>query len=170
MSVLGQLRRNFHYRDRHIFLKLYKQYVRPHLEFSSPAWSPWLQVDKDALEKVQEKAIKMVTGLKGSTYEEKCEELGLKTLEERRGGQDMALVHKFLTEQTGTELFRLTAAQDRARTRQAAGEHGLSVQFARTDSRKYSFDVQTVKNWNKLPEDVKTSRNGEEFKNKLKKL
>jgi hypothetical protein len=87
------------------------------------------------------------------------------TLEERRGGQDMALVDKFLR-----ELFRLTAAQDRARTRQAAGEHGLSVQYARTDPRKYSFAVRTVENWNKLPEDVKTSRNGEEFKNKLKKL
>jgi hypothetical protein len=57
-----------------------------------------------------------------------------------------------------------------SRTRQVAGEHGLSVQFARTDPRKYSFAVRTVENWNKLPEDVKTSRNGEEFKNKLKKL
>jgi hypothetical protein len=37
----------------------------------------------DTLEKVQEKAIKMVTGLKGSTYEEKCEELGLETLDEK---------------------------------------------------------------------------------------
>jgi hypothetical protein len=170
MSVLGQLRRNFHYRDRHIFLKLYKQYVRPHLEFSSPAWSPWLQGDKDVLEKVQEKALKMISGLKGATYEEKCAELGLKTLEERRGGQDMALVHKFLTEQTGTDLFRLTAAQNRARTRQAAGEHGLSVQYARTDPRKYSFAVRTVEDWNRLPEEVKSSRNGEEFRNKLKKL
>jgi len=35
---------------------------------------------------------------------------------------------------------------------------------------RYSFAVRTVENWNKLPEDVKTSRNGEEFKNKLKKL
>jgi hypothetical protein len=89
---------------------------------------------------------------------------------ERRGGQDMALVHKFLTEQTGTDLFRLTAAQNRARTRQAAGEHGLSVQFARTDPRKYSFAVRTVEDWNRLPEEVKTSRNGEEFKKKMKKL
>jgi hypothetical protein len=48
----------------------------------------------------------MISGLKGSTYEEKCEELGLKILEERRGGQDMALVHKFLTKQTGTDLFK----------------------------------------------------------------
>ncbi len=80
------------------------------------------------LEKVQEKAIKMISGLKGSTYEEKCEELGLETLEERRGGQDMALVHKFLTEQTGTELFRLTAAQNRARTRQAGRKTGTNCQ------------------------------------------
>ncbi len=29
--------------------------------------------------------------------------------------------------------------QGRARRRQAAGEHGLSVQFSRTDPRKYSF-------------------------------
>jgi hypothetical protein len=58
----------------------------------------------------------------------------------------MALVHKFLTEQTGTDLFRLTAAQDRARTRQATGEHGLSVKFSRTDPRKYLFAIRTVDN------------------------
>ncbi len=34
-SVLGQLTRAFHYRDRHVFMRLYKQYVRPHLEFST---------------------------------------------------------------------------------------------------------------------------------------
>ncbi len=45
-------------------LKLYKQYVRPHLECSSPAWSPWLAGDKEVLEKVQEKPVKMLTGLK----------------------------------------------------------------------------------------------------------
>jgi ribonuclease P/MRP protein subunit RPP40 len=63
-SVLKQLQRNFHYRDRITFLKLYKQYVQPHLEFSVPAWSPWLAGDREVLEKVQEKAVKMVTGLK----------------------------------------------------------------------------------------------------------
>jgi ribonucleases P/MRP protein subunit RPP40 len=53
----------------------------PHLEFSSPAWSPWLQWYKNTLEKVQEKAVKMVAGLKGGDYSEKCVELGLETLE-----------------------------------------------------------------------------------------
>jgi hypothetical protein len=32
MAVLSQIKWNFHYRDRHIFVKLYKQYARPHLE------------------------------------------------------------------------------------------------------------------------------------------
>ncbi len=40
-DVLGQLTRAFTYRDRHIFKKLYVQYVRPHTEFSVQAWSPW---------------------------------------------------------------------------------------------------------------------------------
>jgi hypothetical protein len=36
-TVLSQVSRSFHFRDRHIFVKLYVQYVRPHLEFASPA-------------------------------------------------------------------------------------------------------------------------------------
>ncbi len=40
-GVLNQFRKNFHYRDRRTFVKLYVQYVQPHLEFALPAWSPW---------------------------------------------------------------------------------------------------------------------------------
>jgi hypothetical protein len=40
-TVLGQISRLFYYRDRLVFMRLYKQYnVRPHLEFSVQAWSP----------------------------------------------------------------------------------------------------------------------------------
>jgi hypothetical protein len=42
-AVLDQLARAFHYRDRQVFVRLYKQYVRPHLEFSTQAWSPWTE-------------------------------------------------------------------------------------------------------------------------------
>ena len=53
--VLGQLTRAFHYRDRHVFVRLYKQYVRPHLEFCTQAWAPWNEEDKMCLEKVQQR-------------------------------------------------------------------------------------------------------------------
>ncbi len=80
-TVLNQIKRNFHYRDRHTFVKLYKQYVTPHLEYAGPAWAPWLKGDIEVLEKVQEKAVKMVSGLRSKEYADRCAELGLETLE-----------------------------------------------------------------------------------------
>lgn len=75
--VLGQISRTFRYRDRVTFCKLYKQYVRPHLEFASPAWNPWTEADKDCLEKGQKRTVGMLSGPKGTCYEEKMRELGL---------------------------------------------------------------------------------------------
>jgi hypothetical protein len=171
LTVLGQIRRNFHYRDRHIFLRLYKQYVRPHLEFATPSWTPWLAGDKEVLEKVQEKAVKMVAGLRGSDYEERCAELGLETLEERRQSQDMALVHKMMNNGQGARMFEFARNDDNGvRTRRAAATHGLVVQFARTDIRKYSFAVRVVEPWNRLPDTLKKAASKEAFKREWKLL
>ena len=77
-------------------MRLYKQYVRPHLEFSTQAWSPWTEADKSCLEKVQQRAVKQVSGLTATTYEGKLLELDLPTLEERRHQADKCMVHKIL--------------------------------------------------------------------------
>ena len=42
-------------------------YVRLHLEFASPAWSPWLEADKEVLEKAQRREVNMIFGLKAKT-------------------------------------------------------------------------------------------------------
>lgn len=168
-SVLNQFGRLFHYRDRHIFVKLYKQYVLPHLEFSSPAWAPWYVGDKEVLEKVQERAVRMVSGLTGTTYEERCKELGLETLQCRRDRQDMSLVHRYL-ESEDQKLFTLAGGEGRARTRQATGTNSLVGQFARTDIRKNSFAVRAVDGWNRLPELVRQEARQDPFKNQLKKV
>ena len=76
-GVLTQISKAFLYRDRVTFLKLYNQFVRCHLEFSVTAWSPWTVSDKEVLEKVQIKAVNLITGLNGKTYLEKLHELGL---------------------------------------------------------------------------------------------
>jgi hypothetical protein len=65
-TVLSQISRAFHFRDRHVFLRLYVQYVRQHLEFASPAWSPWLEADKESLEKIQRRAVNMVSPMRRS--------------------------------------------------------------------------------------------------------
>jgi ribonuclease P/MRP protein subunit RPP40 len=89
-TVLSQLARAFHFRDRHVFLRLYIQYVRPHLEYAVPAWVPWY-------EKVQRRAVRMISGLKATSYEEKLKELGISTLEKRRRYLDMLQTYKVMT-------------------------------------------------------------------------
>ncbi len=70
------------------------------LEFAVPAWSPWLEADKEVLEKVQRRAVQMVSGLKAHTYEDRLKELGLTTLEEKRHQADMAQTYKIVKEKT----------------------------------------------------------------------
>ena len=38
-----------HFMNRHVFLNLYKQFVRCHLEFSVSAWCPWINAYKSGL-------------------------------------------------------------------------------------------------------------------------
>ena len=66
------------------------------MEFASPTWSPWTEQDKALLEKVQKRAVNLVAGLQGNTYEDKCVELGLETLEKRRTKQDLLQTYKIL--------------------------------------------------------------------------
>ena len=83
--VLGQLLRAFTYRDKVHFLRLYQVYIRCHLEYAIQSYSPYLQQDIKAIEDVQRRAIRQISGLTGS-YEEKLAQLGLTTLEEQEFG------------------------------------------------------------------------------------
>ena len=77
-------------------MRLYKQYIRPHLEFAVPVWTPWTQGDIELLEKIQIRMVGMVSGLKGRKYQEKLKKLGLQTLETRRRRFDLIQTFKIL--------------------------------------------------------------------------
>merc|ERR1740129_1344950 len=119
-AVLGQIARAVSYRDKESFLKLFRTYCRPHLEYCVPAWSPWTQGDKDILENVQKRAINMVTNFKGRTYEEKLAEAGMVTLEERRRRGDLIQVYRVMNEVDNVDPSTwFTMAE--GRTRQTRG-------------------------------------------------
>ena len=164
--VLNQLIRAFHFRDRHVFIQLYKQYVRPHLEFGGPAWAPWTAADKEVLEKVQRKAVTQVTGLKARDYEDRLKELGMVTLDERRHQTYMITVYKILTGKDDldpTEWF--TMAQDGQRaTRSAADPLNVRVTHGRLDIRRNFFSVRVTEQWNQVPTDIKNKKTVEGFK------
>ena len=70
-QLVGQMSRSFTYRDKYNWIRLYKVYVRPNLEYAVQAWSPWNQKDIDLLEDVQKRVVRMTAGLKPGTYQDK---------------------------------------------------------------------------------------------------
>ena len=152
--VLGQISRSFHYKDKDVFVRMYKAYVRPHLDFAVQAWAPWTQADRELLEKVQKRMVRQVSGLRGREYEERLKELELTTLEKRQQQFDMLMVYKILNgkeDMVVEELFWMAATGERL-TRRNTGFMNLHVAHGRLDIRSQFFSVRVCESWNKIPE------------------
>ena len=167
--VLSQISRAFHYRDKHTFLNLYKRYVRPHLEYCTPAWSPWSQQDIDTLEDVQKKAVNMVSGLASVDYEGKLSELKLESLIDRRSRADMVqtykIVHGFDKLECSEMFTMINQGLENTRvTRLRADSLNIKPSRCNIDVRKNFFTQRIVNMWNSLPADLKRARNPDIFK------
>ena len=168
-AILGQLSRAITFRDKNTFLRLYKVYVRPHLEYAVVCWSPWTVGDKEVLERVQRRALGMVTNWRSRTYEARLAEVGMTTLEDRRARGDMIATYKVLSRKDRVEpslLFRLPEDGTGLQTRQAAGVHPIRTQLVRPklDIRRNTFSQRVVTPWNALPARVKGVLTVEGFK------
>ena len=172
--MLGQLLRAFTYRDKFHFIKLYKQYVRHHLEYCVQAWSPWLQQDIDLIEKVQQRAVKAVSGLFGS-YSEKLAELKLLSLADRRLRGDMIQTFKIVNkidDVDPSDFFTFATSQHSYATRQAATvtesatlpSLGLSQGPCNLELRRNFFSQRVVALWNTLPTEVQSAPSVDQFK------
>jgi len=62
--MLGLIKRNFKYLTTESFTLLYKNMVRPQLDYCSSVWSSYRKGDIEALEKVQKKATKILPQFK----------------------------------------------------------------------------------------------------------
>ena len=168
-SVLGQMRKSFLYRDKYTWVKLYKTNVRSHMECSVQSWSPWYKRDIDVLEKVQERAVNMVRGLRGSTYEAKLKEVGLTTLADRRLRGDMVQVWKYIHKESIMDPQTLTLVgtdqlQHNQNTRHTTKPLNIIQPYAKLDIRKHFFTVRVAKPWNNLPAEVQSAKDITTFK------
>jgi hypothetical protein len=164
--VLGQISRAFQYRDRTVFMQLYKQYVRPHLEFAVQAWALYSVADVEALEKVQKKPVRMVSGLRSHEYVDRLKELRLTTLSERRHQADMLMMYKLshghgkLDEEGWFEPPPPAAA----RMRRHADPLNVRPNHGRLELWQNVFSVRAREAWNLVLPAIKRARTATAFK------
>ena len=174
--ALSQIQRAFHYRKKSYLVPLYKTFVRPKLEFASSAWSPWLEQDKKIMEKTQERLIRMLSDVKGNSYEEKLKDAGLTTLENRRERGDALEAFKtingfnhvdknkwfkFESEEARPTRSNTTITAEGAKRRPDV----IRGESARLEVRKNFYNVRISKKWNDIPDEVKTQKSVNAFKN-----
>ena len=170
-GVLGQLSRAFHYRDRKVFKKLYLQQVRPLLEFSSPVWSPWTNEDIETLENVQKKFVRMVSGLQGTTYEERLAELEILSLKNRRLQLDLTQVFKIvhgIDRVDSRTWFELVGQQPNTNTRLTSHPYNIKGGRANLEIYRNFFSNRIVAHWNALPPQLKENQSLPCFKTRLR--
>jgi len=76
-KILSMIKRNFVDRSPERITRLYKNLVRPHLEYCCSVWNPYLVKDIKLIESVQHRATKMVQATEHLTYDERLKILGL---------------------------------------------------------------------------------------------
>ena len=165
-SVLGQMSRSFHYRDKDTWIRLYKIFVRPHLELCVQAWCPWYVKDIDLLESVQKRALNMVVGLNSTSYEDRLKEACLPSLLERRVRGDMIQTWKYVHGMSpgGEKLIQRAQVSHNRITRHTGRKYNLARVDARTETRRNFFASRCVECWNLLPECIQGAENVVHFK------
>ena len=175
--ALGQLNRSFHYRKADCIVPLYKTFVRPKLEHAVSAWSPWAAGDRETIENVQKRMVRMISDKRGSSYEERLENIGLTTLTERRQRGDMIETFRTLNgfnKVDKNEWFRFRDPETSRATRStvSVSEEGqeprrnvLAMENVRLDVRKHFFTVRVAQEWNSLPDQVRDQKSVNGFKN-----
>jgi len=124
--------------------------------------------DLTALEKVQRRATKLVSGLRHLSYQERLNRLKLTSLKDRFKRGDLIETYKIMTGKVNMDPTHLFEGHQEGRTR--GHQYKLKVRRVKQQARGKFFSNRVVPMWNKLPEDVVSAESTNQFKNRLDKL
>ena len=163
------VKRSFKHIDPEGFKILYKTYIRPHLEYSVQAWSPYFVKDIECLEKVQRRATKLVPKLRNLPYEDRLKALArdLIPLEKRRERGDLIETYKLLN---GIEkinyqkFFQMSEVEATRGHNKKLYKPSLKKNLA---CRKNFYSQRVINSWNVLPDHVVNATSTSKFKEEL---
>ena len=165
--ILGMCVKTFENFDQVIGKTVYTTFVRPHLEFAAPAWSPHLVRDIQAIEKVQRRALRSISGLRHLSYKDRLQETKLSTLYERRQRGDLIQLFKIRNEFDKKTWPSFDSHNNGHRT--SSRYHGDQIrrEITANTARHNFFINRTASIWNRLPPEAIASNNVNSFKNRI---
>ena len=155
-------------RNTNSLIKAFNVYVRPLLEYNSPAWSPTLKKHIHSIEDVQRRFTKRLPGLSSYTYHQRLTILKLESLEIRRLRADLALTYKILFGLVLVNCINpLTLNNTRKSLNLRSHHYQISYQNARSYTRRNFFCNRIILLWNSLPTKTTIFDNLKAFKRSI---
>jgi ribonuclease P/MRP protein subunit RPP40 len=164
-GISAMISRTISSRRKEVYLKLFLALVRPILEYAIDLWRPFHKKDLKALEQVQRRVTKRVTGLWHTPYEYRLQRLQIPSLWWRymRGG--IITLYKIMQDGYGgsslCSLFKICTNATRGHPRK------LEISYHRHEWARHTFFARVIPIWNGLPEQTVMAPNVNSFKNRL---
>ncbi|KAK3092504.1 hypothetical protein FSP39_003753 [Pinctada imbricata] len=155
--------------NRNTLNKMYLTFIRPHLEYACEVWDNITINDSNRLEKLQNEAARIVTGLpKYCSLNSLYSELSWETLKKRREKQKLGIMYKIKNGLVPDYLSDILPPEVHENTPyNLRNSHNIQQLNTRLNLYKNSFFPATIKLWNDLPLDTRNSTSINTFKRKL---
>ena len=164
------LKRNVGPGNKEVFSRLYKALVIPILEYAVPLWSPYLQKNIDALERVQRRTSKYALPMssRDSPYDERLAMLGWSSLQSRRSYLFFLECYKTIHGLNGLNCYDYLEFNSYSKTR---SNHSFKLRepLAKGNCFLHSLFVRIIRQWDTLPEEIADEQDFNIFRIKLRK-
>lgn len=171
-KVIGIMRKLKYTLSRAALNQIYLSYVLPILEYSSVVWDGCTEQDSYTLEKIQNEAARIVTGLTRSvSLENLYRECGWTSLSNRRKQQKLAFMYRASNSLVPAYISDLIPPLVRETTNYPLrNSNNISIPYTRTEISRKSCIPSSVLLWNTLDESVRSANTVTTFKNQVKQL
>ena len=148
-KLIGLLYRRFHHCSPELLIRLYKAFIRPHLEYAPQVWDPHLVKDIDLLEKTQKFALRVCCKDWSASYCDLLERCQVPYLSDRRRTAKMCHLYKIIYGIADCENAPVT---HRTLNYSCRRSNPIQIQtlFAQSSQYQFSFYPHSISLWNNL--------------------